>query len=44
MPDTQNLKKEAKAEGKVLRYAGVVDVQSKTVKAALEKCELRRSS
>ena len=36
----EKLKEEAKAEGKVLRYAGVVDVQSKTVKAALEKCAL----
>ena len=39
----EKLKQEAKAEGKVLRYAGVVDVQSKTVKAALEKCVLSLS-
>lgn len=39
----EKLKEEAKAEGKVLRYAGVVDVQSKTVKAALEKCEFRHA-
>jgi len=39
----EKLKQEAKAEGKVLRYAGVVDVQSKTVKAALERCALSSS-
>jgi len=33
----EKLKEEAKAEGKVLRYAGVVDVQSGSIKAALEK-------
>jgi homoserine dehydrogenase len=36
----EKLKEEAKAEGKVLRYAGVVDVQSRSIKAALEKCAL----
>ena len=40
----EKLKQEAKAEGKVLRYAGVVDVQSKTVKAALEKWVLPSST
>ncbi|KAG9105441.1 hypothetical protein FRC07_009277, partial [Ceratobasidium sp. 392] len=32
-----NLRDEAAKEGKVLRYAGVIDVKSGTIKAALEK-------
>ncbi|CAG7849865.1 Probable homoserine dehydrogenase Short=HDH [Serendipita indica DSM 11827] len=33
----EKLREEAKKEGKVLRYVGVIDVQAKVVKAALEK-------
>lgn len=32
------LRTEAPAEGKVLRYVGVVDVRTKKIKASLEKC------
>ena len=31
------LRADAQNEGKVLRYVGVIDVQSKTIKASLEK-------
>jgi homoserine dehydrogenase len=33
----EKLKKEAEAEGKVLRYVGVIDVEKGEIKAALEK-------
>jgi homoserine dehydrogenase len=33
----EELRKEAKSEGKVLRYVGVIDVQTGTIKAALDK-------
>lgn len=33
----ETLREDAKKEGKVLRYAGVIDVQNGIVKAALEK-------
>ncbi|CCA75991.1 probable HOM6-homoserine dehydrogenase [Serendipita indica DSM 11827] len=33
----EKLREEAQKEGKVLRYVGVIDVQAKVVKAALEK-------
>ena len=41
LPDYDNefdkLRADAQKEGKVLRYVGVIDVQSKTIKASLGK-------
>lgn len=36
--EMDRLRAEAFAEGKVLRYVGVVDVVTKRIKASLEKC------
>lgn len=35
--DYDKLNKEARAEGSVLRYVGVIDVKNKEIKASLEK-------
>lgn len=35
--DFDKLREEAHKEGKVLRYVGVVDVETGTIKASLEK-------
>ena len=35
------MRAEAAKEGKVLRYAGVVDVQTGVIKADLERCVAR---